>query len=102
MANRLDLQAELENLLGSRNVYFQPPTSVSLIYPCIVYRKSNVNKFNADDKLYGSTNQYAVTVIDADPDSKIPDKILEHFAMCRLDRSFYSDNLNHNIFTLYY
>ena len=37
MANRLDLQALLEDLLGSRNVYYQPPESVKMNYPAIVY-----------------------------------------------------------------
>ena len=38
MAPRLDLQKLLVELLGSDNVYFQPPPSVQMNYPAIVYK----------------------------------------------------------------
>ena len=48
MANRLDLQALLEDLLGSRNVYYQPPESVKMNYPAIVYALEDIeNTFAA-------------------------------------------------------
>jgi len=33
MGTRLELQNLLENILGSRNVYFQPPENLKLNYP---------------------------------------------------------------------
>ena len=56
MENRLDLHEELCELLGSRHVYFQPPESIKLIYPCIVYSMSGVLKLNANNRLYKSRN----------------------------------------------
>lgn len=100
--SRLKLHEELCKILGSRYVYFQPPESLKLKYPCIVYSRSNPNKRNANDAMYMSTNKYEGIVIDHDPDSEIPDKIVEHFPMCTLDRVYTSDNLNHFSFTLYY
>ena len=102
MASRLELHEEFCNILGSRNVYFQPPASIKLNYPCIVYSISNVNKQNANDKMYKSMNEYKVVVIDSDPDSEIPSKIIAHFPMCRFDRAYTSDNLNHSALSLYY
>lgn len=102
MDNRLRLHEELCALLGSRSVYFQPPESLRLKYPCIVYEKEGVSKQNANNKLYMSTDRYTITVIDQDPDSDVEDRILEYFPMCQFDRSFSSDGLNHSIFTLYY
>ena len=102
MSSRLDLHEELVELLGSRNVYFQPPESIKLNYPCIVYFISDISKRNADNRLYSSAIEYEVIVIDPDPDSEIPMKILTHFPMCRFDRSYISDNLNHSALTLYY
>lgn len=102
MADRLTLQTELEDILGSRDVYFSPPESVKLIYPCIVYSRSNINKQNANDQLYKSMNEYEVTVIDPDPESMIADDILAYFPMCRFDRQFVSENLNHTNLRLYY
>ena len=102
MASRLELHEELCDILGSRNVYFQPPASIKLNYPCIVYSISSINKQNANDKMYKSMNEYKVVVIDSDPDSEIPNKIISHFPMCRFDRPYTSDNLNHSVLSLYY
>lgn len=102
MASRLNLQKELEEILGSRNVYFQPPESLKLNYPCIVYSLAGMDKQNANDSMYKGVNRYSVVTIDADPDSTIHIRILEHFPMCSFDRSYISDNMNHNSLSLYY
>lgn len=43
MANRLNLHEEFATLLGSNNVYFQPPESVKLNYPCIKYSRVGID-----------------------------------------------------------
>ena len=40
--DRLILHDELITLLGSSNVYFQPPTSIKMNYPCIIYKLDDV------------------------------------------------------------
>lgn len=101
MANRLDLQAELEELLRSRNVYFQPPASVRINYPAIVYTRSDIDNTFADDSVYMQSHFYEVTVIDEDPDSKIVDAVSK-LPTCRFSRHFTSENLNHDTFIIYY
>ena len=101
MGTRLELQSLLESILGSRNVYFQPPETVRMSYPCIVYQRNDeVNQF-ADNRPYVHDKQYILTVIDKNPDSVIPDKIAE-LPRSRYDRHFTADNLNHDVFTIYY
>lgn len=103
MERRLELHEELCELLGSRNVYFQPPESLKMQYPCIRYSISDMPKLNANDKVYLKTcNTYTITVIDSDPDSDISTHILSHFSMVRFDRAYTSNNLNHHILTLNY
>ena len=102
MADRLSLQIDFETILGSKNVYFQPPESVKLKYPCIVYSLSGIDKLNANDTMYRHVNEYEVTVIDKDPESVVAHHILAHFPMCRFDRQFVSENLYHKTLTLYY
>ena len=101
MASRLELQTMLEDILGSRNVYFQPPASIKMQYPAIVYSRSNIDNTNADDTMYTQNRSYEVTVIDANPDSSIVNR-LSRIPKCRFDRHFSSDNLNHDVFTLYF
>ena len=89
-------------LLKSRNVYFQPPASVMMKYDAIRYSLAEPNLKRADDKVYLKVNRYEGLVITRDPDSTIPDDILNHFEMCSLGRPYVSDNLNHFPFTIYY
>lgn len=101
MANRLELQAIFEDLLGSQNVYFQPPESIKLKYPAIVYSRSDIQNEHADDSVYIQSYFYEVTVIDKDPDSEIV-MAVSRLPKCRYDRHYTADNLNHDVFTIYY
>ena len=102
MASRLELHEELCTVLGSRNVYFNPPESVRMNYDAIRYKLSGKDIKRANNKIYQSVNQYDGVVITRDPDTTIPDSLLEHFEMCSLGRPYPADNLNHYPFTLYY
>ena len=102
MASRLDLQTELETILGSRNVYFQSPESVKMQYDAIRYELGGKDLKRANNRIYNSTNQYDGVVITRNPDTTIPDAILAHFEMCSFGRPYIADNLNHYPFTLYY
>jgi hypothetical protein len=101
MESRLKLQTELERILGSKNVYFQPPESVKIKYPAIVYSLNNINNNFANNSIYKKSDCYNVTLIDKDPESPYADIIL-NMPMCSFDRAYASDNLNHFVFTLYY
>jgi hypothetical protein len=101
MGQRLQLQSLLETVLGSRNVYFQPPSNVQMQYPCIVYSRDDVSTQYADNHPYRNTKRYQVTVIDKDPDSNIPEEVA-FLPLCSFDRFFTADNLNHDVFTLFF
>lgn len=101
MASRLDLQTKLESLLESRNVYFQPPESIKMNYPAIVYGLDNIENTFADDEVYLSHKRYVVTLIDKNPDSIFVDKLAK-LSACRFSRHYKSENLNHWTFSLYF
>lgn len=101
MASRLNLQLLLENLLGSRNVYFQPPESVKMKYPAIVYALEDIDNAYADNGVYSSYRKYSVAVIDEDPDSPFIDTVAA-LPTCRFNRHYTSDNLNHWVYSLYF
>lgn len=100
MDSRLKLQAIFEEILGSRNVYFQPPASVSMKYPAIVYSRSEIQNQFAANTVYAQATAYMVTVIDKNPDSEYVKKVSK-LPMCSYDRSYRADNLNHDVFTIY-
>lgn len=101
MSRRLELQTLLENILGSRNVYYQPPASILMKYPAIVYSRYDIENVHADNAVYAQRTAYSVTVIDKNPDSEYVNKI-SMLPLCSFDRHYVSDNLNHDVFTLYF
>lgn len=101
MEKRHQLQALLEGLLGSENVYFQPPPNTAMQYPCIVYERNNATNVFANNASYRYTKRYTVTVIDSDPDSETPDKIAK-LPLCTYERRFATQGLNHDVFNLYF
>lgn len=98
---RLELHTMLQNIVGNNNVYYQPPSTITMTYPAIVYTRSNINNIYADDDVYNQTRDYQITVIDKDPDSLIVDKI-SRVKRITFVRHFASDNLNHDVFSIHY
>lgn len=101
MGQRHELQNILTGILETDQVYFQPPPTVIMQYPCIVYRRDYELTRFADDKPYSRKKRYQVTVIDRDPDSGIRDKIAD-LPLCVYDRFYTAENLNHDVFKLFF
>lgn len=96
------LQKELEEILGSKNVYFQPPNNTKLKYPCIIYKRDVADAIYADDRVYSITMRYALTIISRDPDNDIYDRIAKSMRYVTYNRNFIVDGLNHDVLYLYY
>lgn len=94
-----ELQTMFEEMLGSRNVYYNPPADIRMKYDAIVFRRSQINNIFANNIVYGQSHRYEITVITRDPDAEIIQKI-SRLPRCGFDRSFVSDNLYHNVFTI--
>ena len=101
MANRLDIQSLLEELLGSRNVYYKPPESIKMQYPAIRYSKKKIESVHANDSKYLMRDCYELIVISRTPDHPVIKKLLE-LPYCSYDRPYVADNLYHDVFTIYY
>lgn len=101
-ARRLALHARLMTILGSGNVYFQPPNNLKMVFPCIRYERAQGDSKFAGNRLYLYKQKYELTLILQDPDgSGFLEKLLE-MPMTTHDRSFAADNLNHDVFTTYF
>ena len=101
MASRLELQTKLEALLGSRNVYYQPPTSLKMKYPAIRYNKSNITSRHANNAKYSNFTQYELIVIDNKSDNEVINKILE-LPLSSYERHYTADNLHHDVIIIYF
>lgn len=110
-SRREKLQSLLETLLGTANVYFQPPPDLIMQYPCIVYERDNASRKAADNIAYNWQQRYQVTYmdynpdhdpdVDYDPDSDVIRKLME-FPYSRFDRHFATSGLNHDVFVIYH
>lgn len=101
MASRLELQGLLEKIMGNRNVYFQPPSTLMMKYPAIRYELESINNTHADNVVYAQHNSYKITLIDEDPDSEYAG-IISRLPKCSFSTAYPSDGLNHWVFRLYF
>ena len=101
MASRLNLHIILKSILGSENVYFQPPESIKMKYPAITYALDDIRSSHADNGVYSSRKKYTATLLDSNPDSQYVD-MLAAMPTCQFERHYTSDNLNHWLFSFYY
>lgn len=83
------------------NVYFQPPSSKKLTYPCIIYTFDGLNTRHADNRSYTNFDEYSVTYITRDPDD-VTKYLLADLPLCELNRSYTSDNLYHYAYRLFW
>lgn len=102
MGSRIDLQSKLEDILGSRNVYFQPPENLKIKYPAIIYSLNNINLRFADNMPYMKGKNYTIILIHNDPDNEVIDNMLAAFSYISFERNYISENLYHYVFELYF
>lgn len=96
---------KLHNLIKKQfdsnpHVYYQPPASVKLAYPCVVYILDDMPPIYANNLPYHWDHCYTLTVIDRDPDSKLRERIAA-LPTCRFARAMCVDNLHHFIFKIF-
>lgn len=101
MDRRLKLHDELLSIF-EKNVYYQPPESIKLSYPCFLYSLSGGKKEQANNTMYLFIRRYDCTYITRNPEHEFIEKLLEHFKHISYDRRYVSDNLYHDAFTIYY
>ena len=81
------------------HVYFEPPESVKMSYPCFVYHFTGYNAINADDGKYLKSEEYAVRYITKKADPPIP-KAFEALPHVSFDTHYVAENLHHFMFTV--
>lgn len=102
MARRTKLIREIKQVIDSSNVYFQPPESLKLNFPCVICSYDNVESAYADNLSYQRFKHYRLLVVDKNPDSKLPDLIMDHFSYTSPGRPYISDGLYHFPIILHY
>lgn len=99
--SRIKLSNTLHSILRNDNIYYQPPESVKLKYPCIIYSRSDINATKADNINYHNSYFYNIILISKTVD---PAEISSLMSLpgISFDRMYISDNLYHYVFTIFY
>lgn len=102
--SRALLNEILCDILGSKNCYYDPPATIRMKYPCIIYEFETRKTLHADDIRYKSEKRYSVTIIDEHEDSEICERLFsdERLKFLSEDRSYVSDGLHHYVFTVFW
>lgn len=100
---REQLQTLLMDILGTNQVYYQPPESIKMSYPAIIYDLNNIGTIHANNHAYTFTKSYDITFVtyDPNPDSDVNKRILE-LPLCKFNRHYTADNLHHFVYVLYF
>ena len=101
MSNRLGFRAYLKRHVTVKNLYFQPPESEKLKYPCIIYSRDSSWDRWGDNGKYLKYKGYNIIYVSRTPDDSAVDA-LESLPFCSYSRHYVADNLNHDVFELYF
>lgn len=99
---RIGLQQMLEDILGHRRVYFNPPENLKMEYPCLRYELSKINNLQADNVHFDGYGRYELTYLTPNPDDPMVDKLLDTLPRCRFDRCNVYQGLYHFVYTCCY
>lgn len=98
--DRKTLHQNLINVLGTNQVFYEPPETVRMSYPSIVYSKGRINSMYAENKRYRNYTSYTIIVISKTPDLDVVNKILD-WEYASYNRGYKADNLYHEVINVY-
>lgn len=100
---RIQLHEKLCSILGSRNVYYDPPENVKLQFDCIVYSLDQVQQAYANNGTYVLVTGYLLTIITRTPEAqtRIVGELMKTFSYVGWDRAYVIDHLHHAVVSIY-
>ena len=102
MDRRLELSDKLRSIIGNDNVYFQPPSSTIIQYPCVIYNERRGSTTYANDSVYNYVKSYEIKFIFKKLNESIVKNVLKSLTLCSFDRVYIADNLYHYVFIVHY
>lgn len=102
MNKREILQSRLESFQRSAgetpHVYFEPPESVKMVYPCFVYHFLGTIDLYSNGDIYLQSEEYSVRYITKTPDPPLPKAIMD-LPYASFESHYTAENLHHFMFT---
>lgn len=98
---RLELHQKLAALLGSANVYHQPPENLALRFPAIIYERVDYDVEYADNIPYHATRKWQISVVSQEPSNPVVDSLME-WPTADFKTSYVVDRMRHDVVNIYY
>lgn len=98
---RIKFHNKLKEVLGNNNVYYNPPSTTKLQYPCIIYNLSDIRTNKANNNVYLLDHVYQVTLIGTKVTDDTKDKILTEIPYSNFNRSYINNGLYHYVYTIF-
>jgi hypothetical protein len=99
MGTRVQLHNKLQDITD--NVYYQPPESHKMEYPCIRYQRIRIDTEHASNNPYIINKGYQIIAISTNPDDEIVDAVAK-ITTAVFERRYTYKNLYHDIFNIIY
>lgn len=96
---RILLHEKLVNICP--NVYFQPPSSIKIKYPAIIYSYTDTESIHADNRNYLNFPNVTLTLIENYPEPDLVFKVLDNISGTKHTQSYVLNGLNYSIVELY-
>ena len=100
MKTREEVHQILEDILGSKNVYFQEPPNTGMKYPAIVYSFNNFNRLDADDKPYILHGRYQVIHMYKSIRNDLKMKFISEIPYCYFERRMITDGIYNDYYEI--
>jgi hypothetical protein len=89
----------LEEILGSDNVYYNPPESQKMNFPAIVYNLSDIRQVHADNRKYVDFTSYKITIVSKKVDHPAIRGVLD-LPMTKFSTNFTKNGYYHTVIFL--
>lgn len=100
--SRSDLSDILHKIQGNDHIYYQPPESIKIEIPGIIYSKSDIDVIRADNRMYINHDKYTLICLSLTSDNPVVKLLIERLPMCSYDRSYTKNNVYHDVLTVYF
>ena len=102
MLKRVDIQETFKFLLGSNNVYYQPPANLKMKYPAIVYSLDGLDVKRFDNTRLINKNCFSVTHIYRNESENLVETMLKNFEYISFDNRSIVDGIYNDHYTIYW
>ena len=100
MKSRIEIQNLLEEILGSKEVYFQAPPNTGMSYPCMIYDFEGFDTSFADNRPYLVSGQWTVHHMYKSIKNDLKERMVLEEPFFRWDRRIKSDGVYNDYYKI--